>query len=357
MIARLSTILMLLLFTISLAAAQEEEIIEYLPTPTGPYQIGSTYRHWIDESRDETLTDAPDDKRELMVRFWYPADVAEDAVPMPPMPNAEIQMPLISVLLPVAGARPKMIGTPSHTYLDAPLAESDTRFPVLVFSHAPYTVPEMFTAQMEELASHGYVVAAPYHTYISPATVFPDGRVAGHVSIEHEIMADDLLFVMDQLELLDAEDPEGFFTGRLQTEGFGVFGMSGGARAADMVCRSDARCTAYVNEDADRTGIVTVEQVPPAMFMSAKEGTALIPYQVWRGPAYGLRFPAFVHVSFSDAPLFPVMGAPGGIPAVQSVNAYLVAFFDTYLKGEPSPLLDGPSEDFPDVEFESRNTD
>lgn len=357
MIARVLLVLILSLLAVSIVAAQSTEIPEYLPTPTGPYQIGSTYRHWLDESRDETLTDDPDDKRELLVRFWYPADVAEDAVPMVPMPDAEVQIPLIGLLLPVSGALPKMVGTPSHAYLDAPLAQSDARFPVLVFSHAPYTVPEMFTAQMEELASHGYVIAAPYHTYISPATVFPDGRVAKHVSIEHEIMAADLLFVMDQLGVLDAEDPEGFFTGQLETEGFGIFGMSGGARAADMVCRADARCAAYVNEDANRTGPVTLDQVPPAMFMSAKEGTAIIPYRIWHGPAYSLRFPAFIHVSFSDAPLFPVMGAPGGIPAVQSVNAYLVAFFDTYLKGEPSPLLDGPSDDYPDIEFESRNTE
>jgi hypothetical protein len=35
-----------------------------------------------------------------------------------------------------------------------------------------------------------------------------------------------------------------------------------------------------------------------------------------------------------------------------------VAFLDEYLKGEKQPLLDGESEDFPEVlTFESMNTD
>jgi hypothetical protein len=41
--------------------------------------------------------------------------------------------------------------------------------------------------------------------------------------------------------------------------------------------------------------------------------------------------------------------------AVQVVNVYALAFFDRYLKGEASPLLDGPSADYPEVDIESRN--
>ena len=40
--------------------------------------------------------------------------------------------------------------------------------------------------------------------------------------------------------------------------------------------------------------------------------------------------------------------------AVQVVNAYLLAFFDEHLKGEQSPLLDGPSPDYPEVSIEVR---
>src|SRR5260221_2902084 len=44
------------------------------PAPTGPYKIGTVIRQWVDKSRDEDFTEAPDDKRQLLVQFWYPAD-------------------------------------------------------------------------------------------------------------------------------------------------------------------------------------------------------------------------------------------------------------------------------------------
>jgi hypothetical protein len=37
-------------------------------------------------------------------------------------------------------------------------------------------------------------------------------------------------------------------------------------------------------------------------------------------------------------------------------NAYIVAFFDKYLRSIGSPLLEKPSEDFPEVVFKIVNT-
>jgi hypothetical protein len=36
-------------------------------------------------------------------------------------------------------------------------------------------------------------------------------------------------------------------------------------------------------------------------------------------------------------------------------NVYSLAFFDKHLKGLAAPLLDGPSPDYPEVEFMSRH--
>jgi hypothetical protein len=52
-----------------------------LPEPTGPYPVGTVSYHWIDELREELLTDDPIDKREIMVQFWYPAAMVENAQP------------------------------------------------------------------------------------------------------------------------------------------------------------------------------------------------------------------------------------------------------------------------------------
>jgi len=45
-----------------------------LPEPTGAYPVGRVTRHWIDSSRPETLTETPDDFREVPVVIWYPAE-------------------------------------------------------------------------------------------------------------------------------------------------------------------------------------------------------------------------------------------------------------------------------------------
>jgi hypothetical protein len=48
-------------------------------------------------------------------------------------------------------------------------------------------------------------------------------------------------------------------------------------------------------------------------------------------------------------------GPIDGYRMVKIINAYTLAFFNEYLKGEMSPLLDGPSLDYPEVIIRIRN--
>jgi hypothetical protein len=55
--------------------------------------------------------------------------------------------------------------------------------------------------------------------------------------------------------------------------------------------------------------------------------------------------------AFSFAPA----DAFGSIPVERAnhiINAYIVSFFDQYLKGEPSPLLEGAVSAYPEVTVE-----
>ena len=54
----------------------------------------------------------------------------------------------------------------------------ETRYPTILFSHGWNGFAAQNSAQMVELASHGYVVLGIQHTYGAIVTVFPDGRVA-----------------------------------------------------------------------------------------------------------------------------------------------------------------------------------
>ena len=55
-----------------------------LPQPTGSRAIGTTSFHWVDEARLETLTETPDDYRQVVVQIWYPAAPPSGDIAMTP---------------------------------------------------------------------------------------------------------------------------------------------------------------------------------------------------------------------------------------------------------------------------------
>jgi predicted dienelactone hydrolase len=203
---------------------------------------------------------------------------------------------------------------------------------------------------------------------MASAVVFPDNRVVEFEDTLTMVAAlpvavADLQFALDQLAALNTEDEGGLFTGRFDMERLGLFGMSFGGAAVTTVCAQDERCQAVVNEDGPAPQDALSQ---PLMFMYSGRNSGMngIAYQNAAGPAYSLTFKDFGHMNFTDLPLWPSLASPemmlgraDGLESVQAVSAYLVAFFDEHLKGEPSPLLDGASEDYPDVDFRSRNTE
>jgi hypothetical protein len=77
--------------------------------------------------------------------------------------------------------------------------------------------------------------------------------------------------------------------------------------------------------------------------------------------AYNITVRGSMHVDFTDGALVPALkyigmsGEIDGQKMVKIVNAYTLAFFNKYLKGIDSPLLDGPSPDFPEVIIKTGN--
>src|SRR5215207_3594273 len=142
-----------------------------LPAPTGPYDVGVVWRHWVDESRDEPYDEASDAKREVVVEILYPAEVADDAEAAHYMDNREQVLPAFAALLQAfinveLNTQPEDLDAfQSHAYPDAPLSDDQASYPVLIFSHGGAADVRMYTAQLEELASHGYIVVAINHVY------------------------------------------------------------------------------------------------------------------------------------------------------------------------------------------------
>ncbi|HBS47004.1 MAG TPA: acetylhydrolase, partial [Paenibacillus sp.] len=146
--------------------------------PTSPYEIGTVTYHWTDSAREEKFTKTSGDSRELMVQIWYPASSEATGKKAPylsdPAPYIEglhefLHLPefLFSGF--------NLVNT--HAIANAGLADTESKYPVLLFSHGfmGYRNQNMF--QVEQLASHGYIVVGIEHAYSSVASAFPDKPV------------------------------------------------------------------------------------------------------------------------------------------------------------------------------------
>lgn len=66
------------------------------------------------------------------------------------------------------------------------------------------------------------------------------------------------------------------------------------------------------------------------------------------------------HFNYSDFSMFSpdyqkagLLGPIDGARMEGIMNGYVLAFFDKYIKGKDTPLLKGPSANYPEVEFNS----
>ena len=79
------------------------------------------------------------------------------------------------------------------------------------------------------------------------------------------------------------------------------------------------------------------------------------------GSGYFVQVAGMFHSNFMDVPIWlplaPLLGLSGPIDGQRGhriVKAYSLALFDRHLKHEPAALLDGPSEQYPEVLLQTR---
>src|SRR5258708_11066403 len=65
----------------------------------------------------------------------------------------------------------------THVVENAPMPKGGRRFPLLLFAHGWGNPAFLYTAELEDIVSHGYVIAAIDHPYDTTFTRFPYGDV------------------------------------------------------------------------------------------------------------------------------------------------------------------------------------
>ncbi|MCF6347365.1 MAG: hypothetical protein L3J20_03595 [Flavobacteriaceae bacterium] len=143
-----------------------------LPTPTGKYSVGSQYIH-LKTNENEIITTEIDDKRELMIKVWYPAQLNNEETEAYLNDGDRIGF-AIKYGLPKSTFN-YLDYVKTHTFIKPSVAEG--QFPVLIFSPGIYSKASGYYALIEEIVSHGYIVLNINHTYESPGSLFPNGEI------------------------------------------------------------------------------------------------------------------------------------------------------------------------------------
>lgn len=362
-----------------------------LPAPTGPHQLGTSYLHVIDPNRPDPWK--PDHQRELMVTITYPArDVDQH-------PRASWMTPKLATAVENAASSPQFLNVPigsvawqnvrRYAHLDADWHADKQKRPLVLYSPGYASPRELGSVLVDDLASHGYVVASISHTYEEPVE-FPGGRLEDailgsddqtfQVSIDTRVA--DTLFVLGELNKC--------FGRQLDLSRVGVFGHSYGGYTAVKTMLRDNRIRAGIDLDgglrfaAHTDPAVKRDLARPFLLMggwfASRMNWRVRPHnhvpggmdESWTdfwsaqsGWKRDLTLANAAHLSFTDyqsilGQLGQFMSPDsrekyvGSIDPQRSVagqRAYVRSFFNLHLYGTDDHLLDGPSPLFPEVTF------
>jgi dienelactone hydrolase len=349
---------------LAVRSSMAAHITASVPAPTGPMHVGTRIMDLVDSRRDDPFL-ADGTKRELLVRFWYPASLGQGCEP------AEYTSPAVWSYFSQLAEFP-LPEVKTNSCQDAPATGG--AHPVVVFTHGYTGTFTDYTSLFEDLASRGYVVASVDHTYEATAVEFPNGRLVKSVFGSHlaestwrrdeqslalavSVRPKDLKFVMDEMARVNGE-VSGPFAGKLDLTRVAVAGHSLGGLAALLGLKQDARFKAAVLLDASvPDGSASLTETPVLVLAMGREQWSDEECRLWsdlRGPRFAVNLKGAEHLTPSDA----VWLAKGAIKAgpmgteksIAAVRSYIAAFLDTNLRGKPSgALLSRSSSDYPDA--------
>lgn len=335
-----------------------------VPSPTGPIPVGTRVMDLVDSSRqDPYLNNAT--KRELLVRFWYPASLSQGCK------LAEYTSPRVwSYFSKLAGVSLPEVRT--NSCLNAPIA--DGVYPIVVFTPGFTATFTDYTFIFEDLASRGYVVASVDHTYEATAVEFPDGRFAKSVFGSHlanilrgddraltlatSVRLGDLKFVLNALTRLNVSK-DSPFSGKLDTCRIALAGHSlGGLTAILGVERAPGFKAGIILDSGVPDGLITPTESPVLILAAGREQWSENDVHLWnqlRGPRFAVNLKDAEHVTPTDevwlAKDVIKTGEMGQEKTIAAVRDYIAAFLDANLLGKPmDSLLTGPSSEYPDAE-------
>ena len=219
---------LILLFFISCATIVRQVLpLENLPLPTGQYNVGTKIYTWEDSSRKEWFGEESNKFRRIPVQVWFPMEGGTKQLNSPYLQYPQDYIRVISADFDIPGSfllNVKNIRT-SATIDGNPKSGLGKR-PIIIFSHGLGGFKNQNTIQMEELASHGYIIFACDHVYDAGFVRFSEDEIIYSKSFvrhfpkgttdeeywdtrEKHLLtrSQDISFIIDQIKKLDTIDP------------------------------------------------------------------------------------------------------------------------------------------------------
>jgi|SaaInlLV_10m_DNA_2_1039722.scaffolds.fasta_scaffold00403_5 hypothetical protein len=246
--------------------------ISQFPKPKGPYGVGQTQHHWIDESRKELNTDDPKHPyREMMVSIFYPTEKTKNAKRIfydkDAAKNFVQHLGRMSKLPAWLFRGIHFIKTSAQW--NVPIAKSETPFPVIFFSHGFAPKVRNSTWSLEELASHGFIVVGIEYPYIAAMTRFSGDRIVKSLVFKKKkasrktymdwklqqvgICAQDISFVINKLKE-HAKQKDELWSTNIDTDKIGHLGHSFGGSLSVRICRTEKRMLCGIDMDGALRG-------------------------------------------------------------------------------------------------------
>lgn len=267
---------------------------------------------------------------------------------------------------PAAGSRAHDAAS-AGVITDAPLAACPARWPLVLFSHGVAGCNEQVLFVTEQVASHGYVVAAPNHRDaicgVALRKKFPIATGATRPSFlapqtwTASAWRGRMLDLRDTVQLLhdDARLARAIDFSRIglmghSLGGYTALGMAGGWPGWSLpgvrAVLAFAPFVAPLLHDKRLSGLRV-----PVMYQVADWDLTITPNVVQAGgafdaspaPKYLVELAAASHLAWTNLPcrdFASVAACLAAVPRARQVDAYAIGFLDRYLKGLPAPLLD-----------------
>ena len=373
--------LLISVFWLSACAALVSVLIplENVAKPTGEYQVGTQVLHMVDNDRSAWYGQESSNPREIMVRVWYPAQPQEGDLKAPYVYNEKLIGDMVSEGFGIPKYLMKNLrNINGNSWSEAqPVNE---KFPVIIFSHGIGGLKTQNTTQMEEMASHGYVVFSCDHAYDAGVSIFPGDRIIfGKTNIPDNLTKEEKWNMRRaQLDyraadiqfLLDEMDRENFLSvalkNSLDLEHIGVFGHSFGGGTSVVVASVDERIDACFGLDAwflpIPSNVLNSDLNKPFIHLGQvswkeKENYLKLDTLAGNNSAWSVRLDVqgATHYDFTDFSQFSKLTKKYGSgmiapPRIRKItNSAIREFFDHYLKNGPALALETYEKLYPEL--------